>query len=205
MTDKEMQDFLRRNPRAAARVAEQLRPPPKPEQAGVLPRPLLAPDASEAEIQAAIKGTLEERGYTVWEGPKGSAGGGKIFYTAGVPDLTIFKPGIILWIEVKNAGNGPTKGQLERHAELRAAGFPIAVVWTLDEALWFVERVEERTWFLPEFPCPKCDTPLLITRRSEDGERARCPCPDREALVVRKKDGEVAALEPAPLTPQEVR
>ncbi|GAA5515074.1 hypothetical protein Dcar01_03838 [Deinococcus carri] len=103
---------------------------------GGLPRSASNGYASEAAFQADAVRELEARGWTVWQMFLGSTRGGSIWATKGIPDLLAFRaPRTLLWLELKQPGNRPSEAQLERHAELRAAGFRIAVVWTLTDLL----------------------------------------------------------------------
>ncbi|GHG35671.1 hypothetical protein GCM10017784_32120 [Deinococcus indicus] len=72
------------------------------------------------------------------EGPKGSLGGGPVWYTAGWPDLTVYRTDGTrrLWFaELKQPGNRPSDTQLACHARLRAAGFRVTVAFTLADLL----------------------------------------------------------------------
>lgn len=80
-------------------------------------------------------------GWTVWQMYLGSARGGSVWTTKGIPDLLAFRPpGTLVWLELKQPGNVPSAAQLERHAELCAAGLRVAVVWTLPDLLAFAEE-----------------------------------------------------------------
>ena len=112
------------------------------------PRPPLGGDpasfASEAEFQQGLVRELEARGWTVWELYKGSARGGSVWASKGLPDLYVFRFGAAFWAELKQPGNGPSPAQLARHAELRAAGINVHIVWTMQEALGLAQDLEAR-------------------------------------------------------------
>ncbi len=128
LTPEQLADYRRKHPHLFQQDA-----------AAVLPAP---PASSEAELQAQVKRELVADGWSVWEIFKGSARGGSVFATKGIPDLYVFRPGLTAWLELKQPGNGPTAEQLARHAELRAAGIPVGRAWTLDEALYFARHLE---------------------------------------------------------------
>lgn len=111
-------------------------PAPAPRPDGGLPRSASNGYASEATFQADAVEQLILLGWDVQEGPQGSAGGGAVWYTAGWPDLTLYRAPRRLWFaELKQPGNKPSAAQLDCHARLRAAGFRVVVVWTLNDLL----------------------------------------------------------------------
>lgn len=56
--------------------------------------------------------------------------------TLGTPDLLVILPeGRMLWLEVKVKGGRTSKEQRELHAEIRARGHAVHVVWSLDHAI----------------------------------------------------------------------
>jgi hypothetical protein len=59
---------------------------------------------------------------------------------AGVPDLIIIHDGKTYGLELKAAGNRPTRLQTEAQDALRAAGAEVAVAIGLDAALGQLER-----------------------------------------------------------------
>ena len=51
----------------------------------------------------------------------------------GYPDRIVLLPhGRIVWAEMKSTGDKPTKVQLRRHAELRAMGFTVYVIDSIE-------------------------------------------------------------------------
>ncbi len=91
---------------------------------------------SEAAFQADAVERLILLGWEVHESYKGSASGGSVWMTKGFPDLMIYRSPQRMWFaELKQPGNKPTQDQLAYHARLRAAGFRVVVVWTLDDLL----------------------------------------------------------------------
>lgn len=94
---------------------------------------------SEAQFQAAVIAELSSRfGLICKEGPKGSAGGGKVFYSAGWPDLTVFAMDgrrIMFFLELKQPGNGPSDEQLKTQDELRQAGFTAEICYNMEQCL----------------------------------------------------------------------
>lgn len=133
MSEAELREYKRRHPQLFAAEAC---PAPAPAPAAGLPRSVSNGYASEAAFQDAVVAALLERGWTVWQMYRGSQRGGSVWATKGIPDLCAFRPpGLLLWIELKQPGNAPSAAQLERHAELRGAGLPITVAWTLEQVL----------------------------------------------------------------------
>ncbi|AFZ67006.1 VRR-NUC domain-containing protein [Deinococcus peraridilitoris] len=114
-----------------------------PEESVATPVPT-GPSATERELQADIVAEFGNLGWICWELFKGSTRGGAIWCTTGIPDLYVFRPGRAFWLELKQPGNGPTPEQLARHAELRRAGLPIFVAWTVEEALLIAQEMETR-------------------------------------------------------------
>lgn len=111
-------------------------PAPCDAPTGYRPRSVSNGYASEAAFQEDAKARLESLGWHVQEGPKGSAGGGAVWYGEGWPDLTVYGPQRRMWFaELKQPGNRPSEAQLACHARLRECGFRVVVAWTLDELL----------------------------------------------------------------------
>lgn len=88
----------------------------------------------EWAVQAQIVAALRVKGWTVWELFKGTARGGQAWCTKGLPDLYVFRPGFACWLEVKDDLGSLAPAQRDRHAELNAAGLPVYVVRSIDEA-----------------------------------------------------------------------
>lgn len=79
---------------------------------------------------------------------------------AGVPDLCIVRPfGSVSWIEMKaDAKEKPSKAQLDIHAEFRARGHEVSVVYDLAQLelivkRWKHEDAQVREWS-PERKAP---------------------------------------------------
>lgn len=133
MSESELREYQRRHPH--------LFPEPP------APAPALAPSAglpasvsngypSEKAFQADVVRELTARGWTVWQMYLGSQHGGSVHMTKGIPDICAFRPpGLLLWLELKQPGNKPSPAQLDRHEELRRAGLPITVAWTMEQVL----------------------------------------------------------------------
>lgn len=141
-TEAELREYRRRHPHL---FPESQAPASATKPSAGLPRSASNGYVSEAAFQAAAVEQLIYLGWEVQEGPQGSKGGGPIFYTAGWPDLTIYRQDgqRRLWFaELKQPGNKPSPEQLACHARLRAAGFRVIVCWTLEELLAIEE--EER-------------------------------------------------------------
>lgn len=97
----------------------------------------------ESAIQAQLVSYLRLAGWTVWEMQLGSQGGGSVYCTPGIPDLYICRPGRALWLEVKRPVTGKlSKAQVERHAELRAAGQQVHVVRSLEDVQAVLRTVQ---------------------------------------------------------------
>lgn len=67
---------------------------------------------------------------------------GNAYSMAGVPDVLAIKDGRAYWMEVKRPGEEPTRIQLHRMRELKAAGCPVAVVTSAAEARDFLENAQ---------------------------------------------------------------
>lgn len=133
MSESELREYRRRHPHL---FPEPPAPAPAPAPAAGLPASATNGYASEADFQDAVVRALVERGWTVWQMYRGSQRGGSVWATKGIPDLFAFRaPGLLLWLELKQPGNKPSPAQLERHEELRRAGLPITVAWTLEQVL----------------------------------------------------------------------
>jgi len=59
---------------------------------------------------------------------------GNAFTLAGVPDVLLIKDGRATWLECKQPGKKPTAIQVQRMAELEAAGCRVGVVTSKAEA-----------------------------------------------------------------------
>lgn len=130
-SDADLAAYQRRHPELFGQA-----PAPEPAPTGYQPRSVGNGYASEADFQADAKARLEALGWHVQEGPKGSAGGGAVWYGEGWPDLTVYGPQRRLWLaELKQPGNRPSEKQLACHARLRECGFRVVVVWFLGELL----------------------------------------------------------------------
>ena len=66
---------------------------------------------------------------------------GNAFTMSGVPDVLAIKDGRACWLECKRPGEKPTPIQMLRMKELQAAGCPVAVVTSADEARTFLEKL----------------------------------------------------------------
>lgn len=131
MSEAELREYMRRYPHL---FPEQAPPAPAPAPAAGLPRSASNGYANEKAFQADVVHELTTRGWTVWQMYLGSERGGSVHMTKGVPDVLAFRHGgLLLWLELKQPGNKPSAAQLERHEELRRAGFPITVAWTLEQ------------------------------------------------------------------------
>jgi hypothetical protein len=140
--DSWLRDYRRRHPD----LFPDERPAPAPEPGAGLSRSASNGYASEALFQQDAVERLILLGWEVQEGPQGSRGGGPVWYTAGWPDLAIYRQDgqRRLWFaELKQPGNTPSDAQLACHTRLRAAGFRVVVVWTLDVLLAI--EAEERS------------------------------------------------------------
>lgn len=90
----------------------------------------------EDSIQASIVHLLRLRGWVVMEAFKGSARGGVVYSTPGIPDLMAVKAGRIVLLEVKRPGAGRlSPAQKHLHAALLEQGVEVRVVRGLDDVL----------------------------------------------------------------------
>lgn len=89
---------------------------------------------TETEIQKEIMDYLTLHGWEVYRMNSGTRAGTKL-HKPGTPDLMIQKNGTTIWIEVKRPGEKPSVIQKKRHEEIRANGFKVFVVTSLDELL----------------------------------------------------------------------
>jgi len=90
----------------------------------------------ESTIQAQIVQALKLTGWTVMEAFKGSARGGVVYSTPGIPDLIVVKSGRVVFLEVKRPKTGKlSPSQRTLHAELGNAGAALHVVTGVQEAL----------------------------------------------------------------------
>lgn len=90
---------------------------------------------TERQIQAQVVEYARLTGWTVWEMQLGSERGGSVYCTPGIPDLYLTRPGQALWLELKRGAEGRiSPHQHARHAELRAAGQPVHVARSTEEA-----------------------------------------------------------------------
>ena len=98
----------------------------------------------ERHIQVAIVTALRLHGFTVWEVYKGSARGGSIWTTKGIPDLIVLRLGIgVVFLEVKRPIVGRlSSDQQQRHEEAKRAGVPVFVVTSVTEALTTTEEIQ---------------------------------------------------------------
>jgi hypothetical protein len=94
---------------------------------------------TETEIQSEITKYLEKNGFRVYRMNSGRVGGVRLHPT-GTPDLLAMRRGISIWIEVKKPGEEPTGDQKRIHKELRADGFKVYVVCSLEELLSYSNR-----------------------------------------------------------------
>jgi len=67
---------------------------------------------------------------------------GNAFTMSGVPDVLAIKDGRACWLECKRPGQKPTPIQELRMKELIAAGCPVAVVTSAEEARVFLEGIK---------------------------------------------------------------
>lgn len=133
MTEAELREYRRRHPHLFPETSP---PAPAPAPSAGLPRSASNGYADEKAFQADVVRELTARGWTVWQMYLGSERGGSVWASKGLPDLFAFRaPGLLLWLELKQPGNKPSLAQLERHEELRRAGLPITVAWTLEQVL----------------------------------------------------------------------
>ncbi len=63
----------------------------------------------------------------------------------GLPDLLCVRRGEVVLLEVKSKGGRMKPAQVQLHARLRAAGLPVAIVTTPEEALAAVRGEVQRT------------------------------------------------------------
>jgi hypothetical protein len=109
-----------------------------------------APQPSEDAIHIAIRAALVLHGirsrHAANDGKRSIASAmrlKRLGMVAGDPDLRVWKPGLqhplhrplVGFLEVKSATGRLTPAQQEEIAALRADGFPVAVVRSVDEAL----------------------------------------------------------------------
>ena len=93
-------------------------------------------DQLEAEIQAEAVELLERAGWRVWQMQLGSARGGSVYCTKGIPDLYVFRKGCAAWIELKRPQDGRVRpDQQLRHHELDRAGLNVFVCYSAEECL----------------------------------------------------------------------
>ena len=78
----------------------------------------------EKQIQAKIKKELTKQGWIVLRPIQVS--------TSGYPDLWLLKDGRCVFAEIKRPGQAPTPLQELRHRELRAAGFHVVVMTSVN-------------------------------------------------------------------------
>lgn len=91
-------------------------------------------EKSETMHQKDVVDCLKSFGWEVFRLNSGRKGGINLC-KAGTPDLLAMKDGISVFIEIKKPGKEPTKIQLKRHEELRANGFKVLVIHSLDELM----------------------------------------------------------------------
>lgn len=84
----------------------------------------------EKDIQSKIMKALTKAGYLVLRPVAVSK--------SGYPDLWCLKSGVLVFVEVKQPGDHPTKLQEHRHRELAAQGFTTVVATSVN----CVDRVE---------------------------------------------------------------
>lgn len=122
--------------------ARRLIAPKKPQQevAEKPKRPTAHEFKKESEFQSVVVTALRARGYMVTEGPKGSAGNGAVYYTAGTPDLTILKDGRVCWIELKQPTGRLSPEQQQWHEDCRAHGGLVFVAHDLYEVWDALEK-----------------------------------------------------------------
>lgn len=88
----------------------------------------------ETDHQREVVQALETWGWTVYRMNSGRKGGIRL-HKKHTPDLLAQRKGRSVWIEMKKPGSEPNEGQLKRHEELRADGFTVLVLHSLDELM----------------------------------------------------------------------
>ena len=101
----------------------------------------------ESDLHNAIVRTLNNHGIINWTMLRGTARGGSVYCTPGIPD--IYLPGLG-WLELKTETGSASVQQLRRHEELRDAGDNIAIITNINQALevitkWEQKKLERRT------------------------------------------------------------
>jgi len=81
--------------------------------------------ALESSIQSKIVATLTRAGYIVLRNT--------VCNLKGWPDLTVYRRGRTAFIEVKRPGKEPTELQAHRHKQLRAEGFDVHVIDSVEQ------------------------------------------------------------------------
>lgn len=109
------------------------------------------PDTPESLIEGAIVGHLRLHHIKVVkivnEGKRSPWAGEKLKLqgmTAGMPDLQIFLPQEIVFIEVKNEHGIIKPEQTNCHRWLRALGFKVLVWRSVDDAIEFVKHNKDK-------------------------------------------------------------
>ncbi len=117
-----------------------------------MPPPKAKAKASEQQIQTAIKGFLELKGYFVLRINSGAIrtqGGGLVrLAPPGTPDLLVIGPeGYVAWLEIKTPQGRLTEYQKAMHRRLKGLGQAVLVVRSLSEVVELIEEREEQTEF----------------------------------------------------------
>ena len=89
-------------------------------------------EKTETEIQKEIREYSESFGWDVYRMQSGRKGGVRL-HKKSTPDLMAQRKGKTIWIEVKKPGEEPDEDQLERHEEIRANGFVVLVVCSVEK------------------------------------------------------------------------
>ncbi len=100
---------------------------------------------SESALSRESSRMLERMGWLVWRLPVGKARGRQQMLPAGTPDKMALKRGRVVFLEFKSPdakARQDQPAQPKMHATLRAAGFRVAVVRSVDEAIEAVRKVQ---------------------------------------------------------------
>lgn len=90
----------------------------------------------ESKLVKKIQSAFAERG--AW----GFKYHGGMMSMVGVPDLIYCYKGRFVGVEVKQGNGKPSKIQLEQIRRIKASGGIAGVVWSVDEALELLERID---------------------------------------------------------------
>ena len=97
---------------------------------------------TETEIKKQITDYLKARRFLIFRMNAGRVRIGKRYIylcPTGTPDLQVVGPPSF-WLEVKKPGEEPDEDQLKMHADLRARGHVVHVVWSLDDVIAILEE-----------------------------------------------------------------